>query len=120
MQESTSDLSQVSIVIAITACYDVCDDPSQWGPGTVLYEGPFNPQHDSSAPQEGLHQAIHLPFPGQSWPAGESVLSVSHLFNVGVRRVYCCSMIPTDLTEYQARKTLVFDYADVHVQVVDN
>ena len=46
-------MSQKSVTIVVTACYDVCDNPDQWGPGTVLYTGPYNPQYNVSAPQKG-------------------------------------------------------------------
>ena len=71
------------MTIAATPCYDVCSDPSQWGSGTVLYNGAFNPQYNSSAPQKGLYQDFSLTLP-QGWPAGESVLQVAHLFKLGV------------------------------------
>lgn len=78
-------MSQLSVIIAATACYDVCDTPDKWGPGTVLYNGSFSPQLDSSAPEKGLHEEFQLTFPGLSWPEGETVFSVAHQFTVGVR-----------------------------------
>lgn len=69
--------------MALTPCFDVCDDPSQWGPGTVLYNGAFNPQFNSSQPQKGSFQDFSLTVP-QGWPTGESVLQVGHLFKIGV------------------------------------
>ncbi|KAI0703779.1 hypothetical protein BC835DRAFT_1410507 [Cytidiella melzeri] len=98
--QTLSSLSQVSVTISLTACYDVCDDPSQWGPGTVLYNGAFNPQYNQSQPQKGLYQDFSLTVP-QGWPAGESVLQVGHLFKLG------------------AVQFLVSDYTDVHFTVSD-
>ncbi|THG93771.1 hypothetical protein EW026_g7558 [Hermanssonia centrifuga] len=96
--QSTSDVDQVSVVIALTPCYDVCDDPSQWGLATVLYNGAFNPQYNTSQPQKGLYQDFVLPLSG--WPTGGSVLSVAHLLDIGALR------IPS------------FDYSAVQVNVV--
>jgi hypothetical protein len=73
----------VSVTISVTACFDVCDQPSQWGPGTVLYNGAFNPQFNTSAPAKGLYQDFALTLP-EGWPNGESVLQVGHLFKLGV------------------------------------
>lgn len=75
-------------MIALTACYDVCDDPSQWGLGQVLYNGAFNPQYNVSEPQKSLYQDFVLNVP-EGWPAGTSVLGVAHLLNIGVS-VYLC------------------------------
>ena len=84
LQNAQGVLQQVSVVIALTACYDVCDQPSAWGPGTVLYNGAFNPQYNSSLPpQVGLHEDFTFTLP-DGWPTGGNVLSVAHLFNVGV------------------------------------
>lgn len=77
-------MSQKSVLIAVTACYDVCDQPDQWGPGTVLYNGSFNPQYNVSAPQKSLYQDLRVQLP-EGWPTGESVLAVAHQFTVGVR-----------------------------------
>ena len=77
-------MSQKNVVIAVTACYDVCSQPDQWGPGTVLYTGDFNPQYNVSAPEKGLYQDFRVQLPA-GWPAGESVLAVAHQFTVGVR-----------------------------------
>ena len=76
-------MSQKSVTIAVTACYDVCDQPDQWGPGTILYTGDFNPQYNTSAPQKGLYQDFRVQLP-QGWPTGESVLAVAHQFTLGV------------------------------------
>lgn len=77
-------MSQKSVLIAVTACYDVCASPDQWGPGTVLYNGTFDPQYNVSAPQKGLYQDFRVQLP-EGWPTGESVLAVAHQFTVGVR-----------------------------------
>ncbi|KAI0806137.1 hypothetical protein BC629DRAFT_1590549 [Irpex lacteus] len=98
---SQGSFSQVSVTISLTPCFDVCDDPSQWGPGTVLYNGAFNPQFNSSQPQKGSFQDFSLIIP-QGWPTGESVLQVGHLFKIG------------------AAQTLASDYTDVHFQVAGN
>ena len=79
-------MSQKNVLIAVTACYDVCADPSQWGAGTILYNGDFNPQYNQSAPQKGLYQDLRVQLP-EGWPAGESVLQVAHQFTVGVRAI---------------------------------
>ncbi|EKM56261.1 uncharacterized protein PHACADRAFT_253293 [Phanerochaete carnosa HHB-10118-sp] len=100
MDNTLSSMSQKSVLIALTACYDVCSQPAQWGPGTVLYNGTFNPQYNVSAPQKGLYQDFRLQLP-EGWPSGESVLSVAHQFTVGA------SEIP------------VFDYTTVHFNVTD-
>ncbi|PSS34124.1 hypothetical protein PHLCEN_2v1834 [Hermanssonia centrifuga] len=52
-----------------------------WGLGTVLYNGPFNPQYNSSAPQKGLFQDFTLTMP--DFVNGGVALQVSHLLNVG-------------------------------------
>ncbi|THG96673.1 hypothetical protein EW026_g5202 [Hermanssonia centrifuga] len=78
---SLGPVQQVSVVIAVTSCYDVCSDPTQWGLGTVLYNGPFNPQYNSSAPQKGLFQDFTLTMP--DFVNGGVALQVSHLLNVG-------------------------------------
>ncbi|KAF7797680.1 hypothetical protein EIP86_011083 [Pleurotus ostreatoroseus] len=97
--QSLSDIDQVSVVIALTPCYDVCDDPSQWGLGQVIYNGPFNPQYNSSFPQKGLYQDFTFQLQ-DGWPTVETVVSVSHLVNIGAER------IPS------------FDYSNVHVNVI--
>lgn len=119
-QQSTSDIAQVNVVIAVTPCFDVCDDPSQWGLGTVLYNGAFNPQDDTTQPQKGLHQDFNLTLP-EGWPTGESVIGVAHLLNIGVcaRLPWTCfeSLIHRDGPS-QAVRTPSFDYSEVHVEVV--
>ncbi|GJE98355.1 hypothetical protein PsYK624_145840 [Phanerochaete sordida] len=100
MDNTLSSMSQKSVTIVATACYDVCDSPDQWGPGTVLYNGSFAPQYNASAPQKGLYQDFRVQLP-EGWPAGESVLAVAHQFTVGA------SEIP------------VFDYTTVHFNVTD-
>ena len=99
-------MSQKSVTIAVTACYDVCDQPDQWGPGTVLYNGTFNPQYNVSAPQKSLYQDFRVQLP-EGWPTGESVLAVAHQFTVGV----CISVIIlvmgyTDVFMYRQVKSL--------------
>ncbi|KIP01771.1 hypothetical protein PHLGIDRAFT_38184 [Phlebiopsis gigantea 11061_1 CR5-6] len=100
MDNTLSSMSQKSVLVAVTACYDVCDQPDQWGPGTVLYNGLFNPQYNVSAPQKSLYQDFRVQLP-EGWPTGESVLAVAHQFTVGA------SEIP------------VFDYTTVHFNVTD-
>ena len=58
----------------------MCDNPDAWGPSTVLYNGAFNPQFNSSAPQKGMYQDFRLPLQLQ---AGEAVVSVAHQFQEG-------------------------------------
>jgi hypothetical protein len=62
-------------------CDDICGSPDQWGPSTVLYNGSFNPQFNSSAPQKGHYQDFRLQLP--EYEPGEAVLQVSHLFKEG-------------------------------------
>ncbi|KAI0346473.1 hypothetical protein BDW22DRAFT_1425942 [Trametopsis cervina] len=98
--ETTSSLSQISVTLSVTACFDVCNDSTKWGPGTVLYNAGFNPQFDPSQPQKGLFQDIPVVLPA-GWPEGESVLQVAHLFTLG------------------ALGTLSFDYTEAHFNLID-
>lgn len=110
-------MSQKSVLVAVTACYDVCDQPDQWGPGTVLYNGLFDPQYNVSAPQKSLYQDFRVQLP-EGWPTGESVLAVAHQFTVGVRM----SALRFSSDAYcvlQASEIPVFDYTTVHFNVTD-
>ncbi|KAJ3552178.1 hypothetical protein NM688_g4290 [Phlebia brevispora] len=61
-------LQQVSVTIALTPCYGPCGAPSTWPTGTVLYNGAFNPQYNSSLPaQVGLHEDFTFTLP-EGWP----------------------------------------------------
>lgn len=51
-----------------------------------MYNGSFNPQYNSSQPSKGSFEDFQLSVP-VGWPVGESVLSVAHLFEVGVSRL---------------------------------
>lgn len=84
-QQSATDARQVNIAMALTSCGGgLCpDDPSQWPMGQVVYNGPFNPQADPSRPQLGLVEDFLLEVP-EGLPAGDAVLSVYHLENIGV------------------------------------
>ena len=79
-------MQQVSVVVALVPCFDVCDDPSQWPLSTVLYNGPLN--LINTDPQTGLHQDFTFTLP-EGWPSGGNALSVAHLLNVGVRKLRC-------------------------------
>ena len=81
-------MSQKSVLIAVTACYDVCGSPDKWGPGTVLYNGAFNPQFNSSKPQAGPFEDFTFTLP-TGWPTGGNVIQVAHLENVGVSLFSC-------------------------------
>ena len=85
-QESTSDEVQVAIVLGLAFCPNgSCEgvDPSSTGVGTILYNGPFNPQDLPSMPTLGLHQNFTVdisPFAN----AGPMLLTLTHLELVGV------------------------------------
>ncbi|EMD34595.1 hypothetical protein CERSUDRAFT_116762 [Gelatoporia subvermispora B] len=85
--ESLSDDVQLGIAIGLATCFSgSCAnyDPSQDGMGTILYNGPFNPQHDPSDPEAGLQERFNLTFPGSTGP---SVLSVVQMQAVGAVKV---------------------------------
>ena len=85
-QESTSDEVQVAIVLGLAFCPNSsCEgiDPSSTGVGTILYNGPFNPQDLPSMPALGLHQNFTVgisPFAN----AGPMLLTLTHLELTGV------------------------------------
>ena len=89
-QQSATDARQVNIVMALTSCGgSLClDDPSQWPMGQVIYNGPFKPQADHSRPQLGLVEDFSLEVP-EGLPAGDAVLSVYHLEDIGVSPYQC-------------------------------
>lgn len=68
-------------------CLDVCAQLDQWGPSVVLYNGPFDPQFNVSAPTKGLYQDFSLLLP-EGWLTGQSGLQVAHFFSVGVRALW--------------------------------
>ncbi|GJE98801.1 hypothetical protein PsYK624_150380 [Phanerochaete sordida] len=79
--QTTSSLQQTSVLVAVNSCYDSCSDPTSWGPATVLYNGAFNPQYNSSAPQKGLYQDLQIQLP--ELQAGGAVIQVAHQFKLG-------------------------------------
>ena len=111
-------MSQKSVTIVATACYDVCTQPDQWGAGSVLYNGPFNPQYNFSAPAKGLYQDFSLQVP-EYWPSGPSVLQVAHFFSVGVRALPPVIRCMWYLRLSQAVLMPVFDYTTVLVNITN-
>lgn len=119
-QESTSSLSEISALIAVAECFDPCDLSSinTWSAGTVLYDGPFNPQFNSSAPMKGLYQDFRLQLPG-GWATGQSVILVAHQWTLGVSlRSYGRSLLLM-MRSLQAIATPLFDFSVVSINVVD-
>ncbi|GJE98797.1 hypothetical protein PsYK624_150340 [Phanerochaete sordida] len=96
--QSLGPLRQTSVLIAMNNCFDVCDQPDQWSPGIILYNGDFNPQFNASAPQKGHYQDFVLQLPG--FQPGPAVIQVAHQYAGG-----------------GATLTNVFDYATVQVTV---
>ena len=80
-QQSLGPLEPGTVLIAVTTCQNaVCAQPDAWGPGTVLYDGAFNPQPNASAPQKGHYQDFVLPL--QLQPGG-AIVQVAHQFKEG-------------------------------------
>ncbi|EKM56237.1 uncharacterized protein PHACADRAFT_253253 [Phanerochaete carnosa HHB-10118-sp] len=96
--QSLGPLVQTSVLIAMNNCFDVCSEPDQWGPATVLYNGPFNPQFNSSAPEKGHYQDFAIQLPG--FQSGGAIIQVAHQFQEG-----------------GATLSNVFDYSTVQVNV---
>ena len=73
-------MDEVSLLIGITPCPNGAFSPSvALGPGTVLYNGPFNPAQDPSNPGAGLHEDFSLtPLPS-SVGLGQNILTVFHI-----------------------------------------
>ena len=69
------------MLIALNACGSDCGSPDKWGPSTVLYNGPFDPQSNGSAPEKGHFQDFRFQLPAVT--PGQAVIQVSHLFKVG-------------------------------------
>ncbi|EKM56268.1 uncharacterized protein PHACADRAFT_140896 [Phanerochaete carnosa HHB-10118-sp] len=78
---SLGPLVQTSVLIAMNSCYDVCGQPDQWGPATVLYNGPFNPQWNTSVPEKGHYQDFTFQLPG--YQPGGAIVQVAHQFQEG-------------------------------------
>ncbi|GJE98806.1 hypothetical protein PsYK624_150430 [Phanerochaete sordida] len=96
---SLGPMRQTSVLIAIASCYDVCDQPDQWSPGTIVYNGGFDPEWNTSAPEKGHYQDFQVQLPGLQ--PGPIVFQVAHQYQVG-----------------GAELQPVFDYATVLVNVV--
>lgn len=71
-------MTQGTVVIAITQCFNVCNQPDQWPSSLVLYDGALNVQGNNSAPQKGHYQDFSLTIP--NYQPGEAVISVAHQF----------------------------------------
>lgn len=83
-------LEQTSIVVASTQCFNACDKPDQWGPGTVLYNGIFVPQGNQTDPSKGHVQDFRFQLPQSQ--SGSVVLSVAHKYKIG--GVRACLLLP--------------------------
>ncbi|KIP11804.1 hypothetical protein PHLGIDRAFT_124491 [Phlebiopsis gigantea 11061_1 CR5-6] len=77
--EAATPVTQGTVIIAITECFDVCSQPSQWPSSAVLYNGPLNVQGNSSAPQNGHYQYFTFTLP--QYQPGGAILSVAHSFD---------------------------------------
>lgn len=75
---AATPVTQGTVVIAVTPCYDVCDQPDQWSTSLVLYDGALNVQSNVSAPLKGRYEDFSLTIP--QFQPGEAVLSVAHKF----------------------------------------
>ena len=83
LQNSPTDLEQVSIAIAAKYCGDKCPQSiAGMGLATILYNGTFNPQYDSEHPQKGLHQDFK--FRGSQLRQGQNMIGVVHFAKIGV------------------------------------
>ena len=67
------------MIIALTECYDVCDQPDQWPASAVLYHGALNIQSNNSAPDKSPHEDFQFALDANLQPGGY-VLSVAHSF----------------------------------------
>ena len=76
MQLALTPLVQVSVLIAAVNCFNTCDQPDTWGPSTILYNGPFDPEEDPSQPQKNHFQDFSVSL--DSVVPGEVVISVAH------------------------------------------
>ena len=78
LQEAATPVTQGTVIIAITQCFDVCSQPDQWPSSAVLYNGPLNVQENNTAPQKGHYQDFTFTLP--QYQPGGAILSVAHLF----------------------------------------
>lgn len=81
-QGSNSEIHQVAIVIGLQPCISTAGCSGNDGVGSVLYNGPFNPQYSSDAPGLGLHQNFTLQVPQYSY-SGPALLGLVHLELIG-------------------------------------
>ncbi|KAF4617366.1 hypothetical protein D9613_006157 [Agrocybe pediades] len=82
--DSLTGSTDVSLIISIDSCQNApCPTPVGQGMGTVLYNGPFNPQFDSTPTGKPPHQNFTLFIPA-TFPKGPAELIVFHKALVGV------------------------------------
>jgi len=90
VQDTLTGSEEIAIVIAIQSCPSGNCLPVSEDMGTVLYEGPFNPQFGSGAYDPYEDFSVQLP---ASFPTGQAQLGLAHFSLVGVG----CSMIVFDV-----------------------
>lgn len=105
--------------MAVAACENgVCpsNDPATFSnAGQVLFNGNFDPEFDPFEPDLGDFQEFDLTLPA-GWPAGESVLLVGHVFNVGVSPLaHSCEQVLT--CRLQSSGEQVFEFQQAHFSV---
>ena len=73
---------EVALVIAVNPCGGPCHNPPGDALGTILFNGPWNPQFQTSPPFGPL-QNFTLTLPS-TLPAGPAQLAVFHVALIGV------------------------------------
>jgi hypothetical protein len=92
-QDTLTGSTEVAIVISIIDCFGdgSCPDPTQ-ELGTILYNGPFNPQFPPAGsrgnPAENEPQQNFTVTIPESFAGHKALLNVVHLAIVGVRKAY--------------------------------
>ncbi|KAG5635276.1 hypothetical protein H0H81_011839 [Sphagnurus paluster] len=78
---------EVAIVIGFESCPTYPCYPAAGGMGTVLYNGPYNPQYQASAPHLPPHQNFTVTIPSTA-AKGTAHLNVAHVALTGVSDQY--------------------------------
>ncbi|KAI0363432.1 hypothetical protein BV20DRAFT_144836 [Pilatotrama ljubarskyi] len=86
--EAATDDVQVAVILGIRGCPSGdCTgfDPADFGMGTLIYHGVFDPQRDPTQPQKGLFQDFTFQVP--DFLSGSTLLSLAHLQAVGAVKI---------------------------------
>lgn len=81
-QNDLTGSEEISIVIGIQSCPTGDCLPISEGMGTVLYEGPFNPQYGLGADDPYEDFSVQVP---ASFATGQAQLGLAHFTLIGVR-----------------------------------